>query len=402
MITAADKTMLLSLKPEELTKEFFDKNFTRLFNRETKKMMEPKFSFQDKLQINQNEYVNNKEVIKTTVGRLLVNKYLFEPIPRMQKVVGFLNEPITNGVLGDLESKVLSKALLDGEIMVEDMATYFDRIQWLGNTIHTNVSPSFTENTTKNLSKIMARRDFLYEQYKTELAEGNVVVAHKIEQELIDMAKKELDNDIGLELYKSGARGSFENNYKNLFLTRGPVYNPNTGKFEIVKRSFMEGLDKKDVASYGTEVINGAYPKAMETSVAGYATKKFFAAYQAVTLDKRGSDCGSKAYREVTITKNNSQRLMYRWIVQGEKLVMLDSHNIDSFIGKKVKMRSPLYCTGNKLCSKCAGDLYYRLGIENIGLTTSSVGANLLKLLMKSFHDSTVKITDIDLDQIII
>ena len=205
-----------------------------------------------------------------------------------------------------------------------------------------------------------------------------------------------------MSLYTSGTRGSFDNNYKNLFITRGPVYNPNSGKFQIVKRSFMEGLEKDDIPSYGTEVINGAYPKAMETAVAGYATKKFFAAYQSIVLDSRGSDCKTKAYRVVQLTNKNASRMMYRYIIEGEKLIMLDNSNINSYIGKTVKMRSPLYCTGDKLCSKCAGDLFYRIGIENIGLTTSSVGSSLLKLLMKSFHDSTVKISDIDLNKMIL
>ena len=81
---------------------------------------------------------------------------------------------------------------------------------------------------------------------------------------------------------------------------------------------------------------------------------------------------------------------------------MLDNSNIGKYIGKEVKLRSPLYCIGDKLCSKCAGDLYYRLGIENIGMTTSAIGSNLLNLLMKSFHDSSVKITEINVDDILI
>lgn len=401
MITDKDKAYLLSLKPDDLTKRWFDENCSRHFDPVMKKMAEPKFNFQDKLKLKKNEYVNTTDV-ETNVGQLLINKYLYEAIPNIQKVLGYVAEPITKDKLGEIESGVLSKALLDGQITSGDMGAYFDRIQWLGNTIHTNVAPSFTEGSTKNISKIMKIRDKLYEENKEALAKGDAIVANKIEKELIAMTKEELKDDIGLTLYTSGARGSFENNYKNLFLTRGPVYNPNTGGYQIIKRSFMEGLEKDDVPSYGTEVINGAYPKAIGTAVAGYATKKFFAAYQSATLDKRGTDCGSKGYRETLITKKNYQKLIYRYIVEGNKLVMLDNSNIQSYIGKVVKMRSPLYCVGDKLCSKCAGDLYYRLGIENIGMTTSAIGSGLLNLMMKSFHDSSVKISEINIDDILI
>lgn len=401
MITETNKAYLLSLKPDQLTKQWFDENCSRHYDPVMKKMTEPKFNFQDKFTLKPNEYVNTTKV-ETNVGQLLVNKYLYEAIPNIQKVLGYIAEPITNGKLGSIESDELSKALLDGHVTSEDMCQYFNRLQWLGNTIHTNVAPSFTEGTTKNLAKVMKIRDKLYEENKEALAKGDAVVANKIEKQLIDMTKEELKDDIGLTLYTSGARGSFENNYKNLFLTRGPVYNPNTGGYQIIKRSYMEGLEKDDVPSYGTEVVNGAYPKAIGTAVAGYATKKFFAAYQSAVLDKRGSDCGTKAYRKTLITKKNYQKLMYRYIVEGNKLIMLDNSNIKSYIGKVVNLRSPLYCVGDKLCSKCAGDLYYRLGIENIGMSTSAIGSSLLKLLMKTFHDSSVKISEIDVNDILI
>ena len=62
----------------------------------------------------------------------------------------------------------------------------------VGNTIHTNVSCSFTEATTKNLPKVMKLRDKLFEENKEALLKGDAVVANKIEKELIAMAKEEL------------------------------------------------------------------------------------------------------------------------------------------------------------------------------------------------------------------
>lgn len=401
MIKEEDKQFLLKLDPKTMTKSFFDQTFTKRYDKNTGKVVPARFNFQDKFKLKAKEYVNDKEV-ETNVGQFIVNKFLYEAIPAIQKVVGYVAEPIGKKKLGEIENKYLAKALLDGSITTDDMANYLNRIQWLGHTINPNVAPSFTEDTTKNIENIRKRRDDLYEKHKEELAKGNVVIANQIETELIDMAKKQLSDDVGLTLYTSGARGSFENNYKNLFLTRGPVYDPTIGRFRVIKRSYMEGLEKDDVPSYGTEVINGAYPKAMETAVAGYATKKFFAAYQAVVLDERGSDCHTKAFRKVLITNKNSSRLMYRYIVEGGKLVMLDNSNMQKYIGKVVDMRSPLYCTGDKLCSKCAGDLYYRIGIKNIGLTTSAIGSALLNLLMKAFHDSSVKISDIDMNKMLI
>ena len=93
---------------------------------------------------------------------------------------------------------------------------------------------------------------------------------------------------------------------------------------------------------------------------------------------------------------------MYRYIIDGKKLVLLDDRTMLKYIGKTVKMRSVLYCTSDKRCNICAGELYYKLGIQNIGLTAAKVGSNLLNMSMKSFHDSTVKVTDIKAENILL
>ena len=130
--------------------------------------------------------------------------------------------------------------------------------------------------------------------------------------------------------------------------------------------------------------------------------KKFFATYQGITLDEPGSDCKSKGYREVKLTKKNIDQFKLRYMIEGSKLVMLTPENKEKYIGKTVKMRSPMYCVGDKLCNKCAGELYYKIGIRNIGLTTSSVGSNFLQYLMKSFHDSTLSLNEVDLNDFIV
>jgi hypothetical protein len=72
---------------------------------------------------------------------------------------------------------------------------------------------------------------------------------------------------------------------------------------------------------------------------------------------------------------------------------------MEKYMGKTVKMRSPLYCLGGEtICNKCAGEGFYNLGIENVGLTTSSIGSNLLNRYMKAFHDATTKLVSINVD----
>lgn len=90
---------------------------------------------------------------------------------------------------------------------------------------------------------------------------------------------------------------------------------------------------------------------------------------------------------------------MYRYILEKGKLVLLTPENFSQYENKYVEMRSPMFCKSEKLCSKCAGEFYYKLGIENIGLTTSKIGGKMLNLCLKKTHDVTMKIDTFDFRQ---
>jgi len=86
-------------------------------------------------------------------------------------------------------------------------------------------------------------------------------------------------------------------------------------------------------------------------------------------------------------------------MVNGKPL-LLTNNNIDKYLNTTVNLRSPMYCQSDKLCSVCSDKRFEQLGITNIGLTASKMSGTLLNAGMKSFHDSTAKITKINIDQI--
>ena len=67
-------------------------------------------------------------------------------------------------------------------------------------------------------------------------------------------------------------------------------------------------------------------------------------AYQDVTLDEPGTDCGTKRYVTVNLTNDNVADWMYCYIIDGDKLVELTSDNMNKYIGKKVKVRFSSLC----------------------------------------------------------
>ena len=119
-------------------------------------------------------------------------------------------------------------------------------------------------------------------------------------------------------------------------------------------------------------------------------------------LDEKDSDCGTNKAIPFTLTEDNIKLFMNRYIVdKNNELVLLTDDNKSKYIDKKVKIRSPMYCIGDKICNKCAGELYYKLGINNIGIMCEVASGVLMNRSMKAFHDSSIRMTEIDVDSYI-
>lgn len=399
-ISVQDKQYLLSLKPEDIDYKLGMELFADKINKNDTgsiDIQKSRFEPTDELDLKAGEYFNRTD-ITTTVGLFIFNKFVVEPV--FSKYLDYVNFTINDKGLGKFEG-MLSELLLTDAITTEDFADYLNRIQWLGMQFHEPLAASFTMRGMKPVDKVIKRRDELIKENKEALEKGDIMVMSSIEKELVELAEKEIGDDPSMDLYYSGARGSISNNYKQLSIVKGPVLNKTTGKYEFVKNCFYEGIKKEDIAATATNVTNGAYPKACGTAVSGYKAKQISAAMQSVVLRKDVEDCGSKGYVEILLTESIAGKCEYRYIIDGGKLVMLTKENMNKYIGRKVKMRSIMYCGCDYgVCMACAGRLYEKLQIDTIGLTATSFTGALLNLKMKAFHDTSVKVKEINLDDL--
>ena len=396
-ISEEEKRYIMSLRPEDITYELGMSLFADHVRKVDGKIVEEKSRFEptDYFQLKAGEYINRTD-IETTVGTFIFNKFIIEPL--FTEYVDYVNWELTDGGLGKLEG-ILSELLLEDKIDTTMFGDYLDRVQWLGMQFHEPLAASFTMRGLKPLESVVKRRDELIEENKEALEKGDIMTMSAIEKELVDLAKKEISDDPSMDLYYSGARGSIPNNYKQLSIVKGPVFNKTIGKYQFIKKSFFEGLDKEDLAAAATNVVNGQYPKSCGTAISGYKAKQVSSLGQAVILRKDVQDCGTKGYVEIVIPPSMKSKFLYRYVIDGGKPVLLDNNNIDNYVGKKVKLRSIMYCgCDSGVCMTCAGRLFEKLQIDAIGLTTSTLTGALLNLKMKAFHDSSVKVNAIDLD----
>ena len=189
---------------------------------------------------------------------MMVEKLGFESF------MSFQNYAMTKSGFKKFEGQV-SDALKDDLIDTHQMMNYINTRDWFGLQFHTAITSSFTLKTTKIPPSVAKLKEKLLKENAEAIAKGDVRVVEKIEKELINATMKELDGDIGMDLYTSGARGSVDNHLKNMFLMRGAVQNPYTKEYEIITNSLCDGLAKKDIEAHSNVITSGAFPKAVRS-----------------------------------------------------------------------------------------------------------------------------------------
>ena len=408
-LSKEDIEMFTSLKPGDITFSKLVEWFGNTVDisddkKENKSAKKSKYNCTDKMTIDGSTYAGISNTIQTTLGKFIFNKLLIEET-RLTDILGYQNGVMEEKAFGKMEKKITAE-LKDDHVTVDQMYKYIDMRDWLGLQFHSVITTSFTPKVLRVPPEVKKLKKELLEKYKNEIANNDPKASEAIEKALVAKVTETLKDDVGMDLYISGARGSIGNNYKNMYLMRGAIKNEMYGGYNILTSGLLDGLEKKDIAPHSNEIIGGAYPKAKGTAVSGYLSKELISAMQAETLAEKGSDCGTLAYLNITIPSDRSDDFAYRYIIDNNKLVCLTPDVLPKYIGKTVKLRSPMFCIGygkeKCLCNMCAGDFYYKLGKVHIGLLCSRPAETTKRLGMKKFHENNIKTQQINVDDILL
>lgn len=394
------KKELISIPPKELTISFIVKNFGYTTSMGTDKkfqIREPKFKQNMKVNLGAGEYIN-KKAVSTNVGIILFNKLMIEG--NLEEIVpnGFFNEVITKKKYQILMTYI-SEALNKGVIKIDPtLVRFLSAAELYGLKLSSIFSPSYTMNLVKPLEEISKEKEKLLKENPPETIQD----MSKLEDSLVAKAREILKDDPGMTLFDSGSRGSFDNDYKNMSLMVGPVFNPVTNKFDLITSNYTDGLQKKDLVAAGNVVVTSEYPKAVGTEVGGYLTKQFYAVYQSIVVDDPNTECGTKETVEVFLDEDNIDLFLYQNMVINGKVTILNHDNQGQYVNKKVKFRSPMYCISDKICSVCAGKRPEMMDISNLGLVAGKISNNLMNKRMKQRHNMKVTLDDVDLNTLLI
>lgn len=358
----------------------------------------PRFHTYDLIEIPPKSYGNtkkNKNTFTTTVGLYIYNKGSIES---MADVLGYINTPITKKQYGKI-NEAISYARLEDKITIDQLKDFIMQTQ-VYMSCTTALASSHTMRMLLVTKEVEKKKKQLEVKYKDAIENKDIKAISEMENELLAFSKEYLDGDPSMDMYDSGARGSFGNNFKNMYVMKGAV-RLSDGSYEVVTSSYISGLQKEDFSKINDSAIAGPYSRAVNTQKGGAIEKEFVLAFQHVKVLPKGSDCGTKRTITVTLTDKNIQEFMYCFVVQGSRLVEITSENKNSFIGKTVKLRFSTMCESkNGICEKCAGTLFTRLGIENIGVATYQMASKQKNVSMKFFHDSTVNLAEMDVEKV--
>ena len=339
----------------------------------------------------------NKAPFTTTIGRLIFNKYFIECEPELLQFVGYVNDNVGKKAYGKLFDS-LGYAVLEDEISIDTYKRFCKKSQKFMPYVSI-LAPNHSMNMLTITKQINKKKAELIKQNQEAFDRGDVYVVDQVSKELLAYAKELMKDDPAMDMFLSGAGGSFENNFKNMFIMRGSVQDPDPRKsYNIITSNYVDGVSQDEYSKLANTLAAGPYSRSKKTELGGYWEKLFLQSLQHVILQEPGSDCGTKRHIELKVTDKNIGSIMYCYVINNDgSLTEINSKNKDKFIGKKVKLRFSSMCEAKDgICNACAGNLFYRLGIRNIGAATPQIPSKLKVLSMKLFHDDQLNFTEMD------
>lgn len=340
----------------------------------------------------------NKKPFYTTVGLWIFNKAFIER--DLFDLFGYINDSINKKTHGKINNQ-LSYAIIEDKISLDALKKFEMKVQKFMPLVSI-LSASYTDKMLTITKDIDKKKKELLKKYADGIKNSDPKVMDTIEKELLDYSKELLKDDPSMDMFNSGARASFGNNFKNMFVSKGAVKNPDPDKgYDLITSSYMDGVTKDEYPAFAASLSAGPYSRAKKTETGGYWEKQFLRAFQHLKLLPAGSDCGTSRTLKVYLTESNIDDWMYSYIVEGSKLTELTSDNRSKYLNKEVKFRFSALCEAKDghFCNKCAGNLFYRLDITNVGNVTPQIPSKIKVLLMKKFHDSVINFAEMDIEK---
>lgn len=332
--------------------------------------------------------------IQTTVGRFLLNQMLL--VEPFGSEIPYHNAKWNTG---DIE-KVIANRVLKDEFSIKQLKKYEDRLFFIGHFSELCV-PTLSRKALGTDDKVTEVKKQLLEKYKDKLTDPLII--SEIENTLIAMDKKYLEEDSAMRFYAPLGAKAFDIARKKMYLTVGGIatFSKTSGEFVFLPNSLSEGWEKKHIPAIANEIRKGSYSRGFETQQGGVQTKLITRAFQDLNIYM--PDCNTQSGLKINFDAYPVQNFIGRWVLYKGDWVVITDENLNQFKGEYI-MRSPMYCKAPKgLCYKCVGELFRKLTVKQLAVIEIDISSTFLLLSMKNMHGTKLELFEVeDLDSFIV
>ena len=356
-----------------------------------KLLKQPILNIYDKITITKDQLPIKLESdnILTTYGLLILNQALFIlPFSKYLNYFTYKNDSLWN--FEDIKNKIRD-LYIEKKIDTESVFTFWKNVEYLAVYCDLFV-PSITEQLLTPNDQVEQLKNQLIEKYKDKLDNNTLI---KIEDQLIALDKKLALKDQQNKIITSDK--TFSNHRKQMFINIGSVERLGSDKKEInfINDNLDKGLTPKSLPVLFNNVRNGIAGRAMDTANSGAMTKEIARFLADVSIIEE--DCKTKRYITFKVTKNNKNNILYRHLIEDDKLILLTNNNINKYIGKTIKLRSPQTCeTKGGYCYKCGSYIWELKKLDVLNVVPISISSTLMMIDMKKMHTLKVNTYQID------
>jgi hypothetical protein len=258
-------------------------------------------------------------------------------------------------------------------------------------------TPSATEKTMTPAPGILELRAKLLAENKDHLNDPAVIAS--IAAELQKFDKEYMKGDRGNDFLIDTGK-SFGIVRARRFGMIGGQKGLTAGDFDIVQNSLDEGWDLSSFVAMNNSSRSGSYDRGADTQLGGESVKWLLRASSNINI-LVNQDCGTKLGMPQLITDDKHNTIGFS-VVTEQGAVELTHDNYGEYLGKRVMIRSPMFCTAKytDICGICAGP---RLAAAPTGASNaiSQLGNTFMRLKLKSMHGKELKVVDIDLQSVL-
>jgi hypothetical protein len=287
---------------------------------------------------------------------------------------------------GDPVPKTMAPA---AQIYVSEYLNYCDSMFYIAGFTQLWV-PAGTAKTMTAAPGIVELKQKLLEENKDRLHDPAVIA--KIQAELVKFDREYLKGDPG-ENFLIGKK-SFEVVRSKLFGMHGAeVGLAERVDVDLIENSLSQGWDIDKFDSMNNSLRAGSFNRGAQTELGGESVKWLLRASSNIRVAV--DDCGSELGNEVETS--NPDWLVGFSVVTKKGSELVTKENVDSYLGKRLVVRSPMFCKGPKTdyCKVCVGE---RLAANPTGLSTaiSEYGSAFLSIYMAAAHGKALTLAKMD------